>query len=102
MGEQSIPPQENGVPEKPKHSSPHGDNNTDVNTSEDDDFEDMTPEDFKKLNSQPDALNSALNDIEQKNDNIHAQLVQLLNANREVRHQLQILEPKNGSPNDAN
>ncbi|VEN43711.1 unnamed protein product [Callosobruchus maculatus] len=106
MGEQSIPPQENGVPDKQKPNSPHGDSNDmsnmDMNTTEDDDFEDMTPEDFEKLNSQLDALNSALDNIEQKNDNIHAQLVQLLNANREVRHQLQVLEPKDGSSSDTN
>lgn len=38
-------------------------------------------------------MNSALDDIEQKNDNIHAKLLELLNANREIRRQLQNSEP---------
>ncbi|CAH1961724.1 unnamed protein product [Acanthoscelides obtectus] len=101
MGEQSIPPQENGIPEKQKASNPNGDNSMEIPSSEDDEFEDMTPEDFEKLDSQLDALNSALDDMEQQNDNIHAKLVQLLNENREVRQQLQVLEPKSGSSKES-
>lgn len=41
------------------------------------------------LDGQLDALNAALDNIEQKNDDIHAQLVQLLHSNREIRRQMQ-------------
>ncbi|KAJ8966098.1 hypothetical protein NQ317_008773 [Molorchus minor] len=60
--------------------------------------EDMAPEEFEKLDSQLDALNSALDDIEQKNDDIHAQLVQLLHANREIRQQLQASKVADSEP----
>jgi hypothetical protein len=41
------------------------------------------------LDNQLDALNSALDDIEQRNDDIHAQLLVLLQSNREIRKQMQ-------------
>lgn len=41
------------------------------------------------LDNQLDALNTALDDIEEKNSTIHAQLLQLLQSNREIRQQLQ-------------
>lgn len=36
-----------------------------------------------------DSLNSVLDAIEQRNDNIHAQLLELLSSNREIRQSLQ-------------
>ncbi|XP_018577546.1 UPF0184 protein AAEL002161 [Anoplophora glabripennis] len=87
MGEQSIPPNENGFAEEQQING-----DVEMNSEEEDSDtfeEDMTPEEFEQLDSQLDALNSALDDIEQKNDNIHAQLLQLLHANREIRQQLQ-------------
>lgn len=40
------------------------------------------------LDNQLDALNSALDNIEQKNDDIHAQLLLLLQSNKEIRQQM--------------
>ncbi|XP_060516547.1 bublin coiled-coil protein-like [Cylas formicarius] len=51
--------------------------------------EELTPEEFQHLDKQLDDLFIALDDIESKNDNIHAQLLQLLHSNREIRQQLQ-------------
>ncbi|KAJ8955590.1 hypothetical protein NQ318_001420 [Aromia moschata] len=90
MGEQSIPPHENDFTEEQQQ-------NGDVEMASDEEGDEcddtleeyMTPEEFEKLDGQLDALNSALDDIEQKNDNIHAQLLQLLHTNREIRQQLQ-------------
>lgn len=45
--------------------------------------------DFASLNLQLDALSSALDALEQKNDHIHAQLMKLLESNRETRQQFQ-------------
>ncbi|XP_066249445.1 bublin coiled-coil protein [Euwallacea similis] len=55
---------------------------------EEDESEELTLIEYQQLNNQLDALFTALDDIENKNDNIHAQLLQLLNANREIRKQL--------------
>lgn len=44
---------------------------------------------FQMLDGQLDALNAALDNIEQKNDDIHAQLIELLHSNREIRRQMQ-------------
>lgn len=44
---------------------------------------------FKMLENELDCLNSFLDDLEQKNDSIHAELVELLRSNREVRQQFQ-------------
>ncbi|KAG5880470.1 hypothetical protein JTB14_000575 [Gonioctena quinquepunctata] len=95
MGEQTITPNENGN----GFSSDDPDNNSEVeinNSDIDNDIvEDMTPEEIANLDSQLEALNSALDDIEQKNDDIHAKLVQLLHANREVREELKFEKPEN-------
>ena len=45
--------------------------------------------DFDSLNLQLDELSSALDALEQKNDLIHAQLMKLLESNRETRQQFQ-------------
>jgi len=44
---------------------------------------------FKMLENELDRLNSFLDDLEQKNDNIHAELIELLQSNREIRQQFQ-------------
>lgn len=45
--------------------------------------------DFASLNLQLDALSLALDALEQKNDFIHAQLMKLMESNREARQQFQ-------------
>lgn len=45
--------------------------------------------DFVSLNHQLDELSSALDALERKNDHIHAQLMKLLESNRETRQQFQ-------------
>lgn len=54
------------------------------------------------LDSQLDALNSALDDIEQKNDDIHAQLLLLLQSNREIRKQMQESNTKDETTSKQN
>lgn len=44
---------------------------------------------IERVSNNIDSLNSALDLIEQRNDNIHAQLLELLKSNREVRQALQ-------------
>ena len=44
---------------------------------------------FKSLNDQLDQLNQVLDTLETRNDNIHAELVELLKSNKEARHQFQ-------------
>lgn len=63
----------------------------DSNDCPEDEFEDEneSDEDFESLNMQLDQLNSALDELEQKNDDIHAQLMLLLQSNREARQQIQ-------------
>lgn len=45
--------------------------------------------DIKALEDELDHLQSALDHLEKKNDNIHAELIELLHSNREARKQLQ-------------
>jgi len=45
-------------------------------------------QEFESLNSQIDQLNSVLDVLEKKNDDIQAQLVELLKSSRETRQQL--------------
>ncbi|XP_063989873.1 bublin coiled-coil protein-like [Diachasmimorpha longicaudata] len=51
--------------------------------------ENDTEEEFQSLNAQLDQLNSALDTMEMKADNIHAELVELLKSNQETRKQFQ-------------
>ncbi|XP_015603981.1 UPF0184 protein C9orf16 [Cephus cinctus] len=46
-------------------------------------------EEFQAINAQLDQLNSALDTIERKNDDIQAELVELLKSNREARKQFE-------------
>lgn len=55
---------------------------------------------FNVINGQLDALNSALDDIEQKNDNIHARLLSLLQSNRDIRVQMQQTVEQNNAASD--
>lgn len=66
------------------------DNNSADNNDQMDDIneDDLDPEEFQRLDNQLNALFTALDDIESKNDNIHAQLLELLQANRDIRKQL--------------
>jgi len=44
---------------------------------------------FKALEDQLDHLQTALDHLERKNDDIHAELIELLQSNREARKQFQ-------------
>lgn len=44
---------------------------------------------IESVNNHLDSLNSALDAIEQRNDDIRAQLLELLNSNRAIRQELQ-------------
>lgn len=58
-------------------------------SEEEDDLEDMSQEEFNALNNKMDELNSALDNIEQKNEVIYSELLKLLQANREIREQME-------------
>ncbi|KAG8228822.1 hypothetical protein J437_LFUL008318 [Ladona fulva] len=60
-----------------------------------DDAVDMVEEELEALNSHLDKLGTALDNLERKNDDIHAQLVELLEANRQVKMQFQAESPAN-------
>nr|BAN21081.1 unkown protein [Riptortus pedestris] len=47
---------------------------------------DVSDEDVERLNDQLDELNSALDLLEQKNENIQARLKELLQSSRELRN----------------
>ncbi|XP_019871755.1 UPF0184 protein AAEL002161 [Aethina tumida] len=81
MGEQSVFPKENNVEDG---------NNEEMETESDNeiDTDDLSPEEFERLDSTMDELNTVLDALEQKNDDIHAQLLKLLQDNREIRLQL--------------
>lgn len=68
--------------------------------NEEEDGEELTQAEYQQLDRQLDALFTALDDIESKNDNIHAQLLQLLDANREIRKQLST-DGQNVAPDQA-
>lgn len=53
------------------------------------DDNDMDDDDFVSLDLQVNELNSALDSLEQKNDDIHARLIELLESNRETRQLFQ-------------
>lgn len=56
---------------------------------------------FKELNAQLDQLNSVLDNLEQKNDDIHAELIKLLQSNREARRQFQECQSQNSMTSDV-
>ncbi|XP_050513718.1 bublin coiled-coil protein [Diabrotica virgifera virgifera] len=116
MGEEEITPNNikenqsenmngniNGQEENPPPEEMDTNGENDVNEDDlDEDNDDMSPEEFAALDHQLDALNSALDDIEQKNDNIHSQLLELLHANREIRTQLQQDKASTDNREDVN
>ncbi|XP_060819166.1 bublin coiled-coil protein [Bombus pascuorum] len=53
------------------------------------DEENCNDAEFEAINAQLDQLNSVLDNLEQKNDDIRAELIQLLQSNREARKQFQ-------------
>lgn len=97
MGEDTLPSQEgtqNGFDKRKDEDFPEDEEMED----DEDDLDDMSPEEFQAINNQLDALNTALDDIEQKNDNIHARLLQLLESNKEIRQQMQNGQTSNEEP----
>lgn len=48
-----------------------------------------------------DSLNSALDFIEQRNDDIRAQLLELLSSSREIRQSIRDENSKNGKPQNS-
>ncbi|XP_015108978.1 UPF0184 protein C9orf16 homolog [Diachasma alloeum] len=56
---------------------------------DEDNGENYNEEEFQSLNAQLDQLNSALDTIEMKTDDVHAELVELLKSNKETRKQFQ-------------
>lgn len=59
---------------------------------------------IESVSNNLDSLNSALDFIEQRNDNIRAQLLELLSSSREIRQSIQAENSKNQAlkQNDAN
>ncbi|XP_076228844.1 uncharacterized protein LOC143175153 [Nomia melanderi] len=51
--------------------------------------ENINDTEFEAINAQLDLLNSALDNLEQKNDDIRAGLIALLQSNKEARKQFQ-------------
>ncbi|PSN55434.1 UPF0184 protein [Blattella germanica] len=74
-------------------------NNSTDDMESDSGEEDVDDADFSSLNLQLDELSSALDALEQKNDHIHAQLMKLLESNRETRQQFQENLAKEQKPN---
>lgn len=107
MGEQAVFPQ-NNAPNDQNEEDMEEDHNE---SEEEDDLEDMSQEgtnlifktlfinklmanniyivEFNALNNKMDELNSALDNIEQKNEVIYSELLKLLQANREIREQME-------------
>ena len=73
MVQDAVQPQEN-----------HNDDGADWENDEN--FNDA---EFQAINAQLDQLNCVLDNLEQKNDNILAELIDLLQSNREARRQFQ-------------
>ncbi|XP_003706879.1 bublin coiled-coil protein [Megachile rotundata] len=67
----------------------NGDNEDWENEENDENDENCNDAEFEAINAQLDQLNSVLDNLEQKNDDIRAELIQLLQSNREARKQFQ-------------
>ncbi|XP_055608167.1 UPF0184 protein AAEL002161 [Uranotaenia lowii] len=61
----------------------------DASGEENEDDYDIPLDDFDSVNSYLDSLNLALDTIEQRNDDLKAQLLNLLQSNREIRQAMQ-------------
>lgn len=61
---------------------------------------------IETVSNEIDSLNSFLDTIEQRNDNIRAQLLELLSSSREIRESIQAEQKQNNHdqqvPNDEN
>ncbi|XP_051173350.1 bublin coiled-coil protein [Leptopilina boulardi] len=73
----SVQPQENNKNNK----------NNEMDVENEDDS--LNPEEYQALNNKLDQLNSVLDSLERKNDDIHAELKNLLESNRKFRKQIQ-------------
>ncbi|XP_076752682.1 bublin coiled-coil protein-like [Xylocopa sonorina] len=71
---------------RPEKNHREGDEN---NWDNGKDEENCNDAEFEAINAQLDQLNSVLDNLEQKNDDIRAELIQLLQSNREARKQFQ-------------
>ncbi|XP_011314810.1 UPF0184 protein C9orf16 homolog [Fopius arisanus] len=65
---------------------PHDNENMEI---EGENEENYNEEEFHSLNAQLDQLNSVLDTIEMKNDDVQAELIELLKSNKETRKQFQ-------------
>ena len=80
---------------RPAENKNEGDNNdwenegNEENEENDENDENCNDAEFEAINAQLDQLNSVLDNLEQKNDDIRAELIQLLHSNREARKQFQ-------------
>ncbi|XP_076280721.1 uncharacterized protein LOC143209237 [Lasioglossum baleicum] len=64
-------------------------NHDDNKWENDENEENCNDAEFDAINAQLDLLNSVLDNLEQKNDVIHAELIDLLQSNKEARKQFQ-------------
>ncbi|CAG7786055.1 unnamed protein product [Allacma fusca] len=73
-------------------------------TFDDDDEEDFSSQEFSALNQQLDQLQSALDLLESRNADIHSELLQLLQSNREVRRCIteELASEGSGTASEAN
>ncbi|XP_076381657.1 bublin coiled-coil protein-like [Megalopta genalis] len=72
--------------EQPEEDHQNHDNNGWKNEESEENCNDA---EFEAINAQLDLLNSVLDNLEQKNDVIHAELIDLLQSNKEARRQFQ-------------
>lgn len=79
----------------PEEGEPSDENKPDNQQISEDETVEMVEEEIEALNNHLDRLGSALNNLEEKNDNIHAQLLELLEANRQAKMIFQAATPQN-------
>jgi hypothetical protein len=80
---------EDNMTDRTNQAAENGQANQTPDDIEEDDNDDMDDYDFVSLDLQLNELNSALDALEQKNDKIHARLIELLESNRETRQLFQ-------------
>ncbi|XP_055533908.1 UPF0184 protein AAEL002161 [Wyeomyia smithii] len=77
------------------------DEQTSGEENEDEDIE-VSLDEFDSVNNYLDSLNSALDMIEQRNDDLKAQLLNLLQSNREIRQSMQEEYAKGNDGSETN
>ncbi|XP_058816444.1 UPF0184 protein AAEL002161 [Topomyia yanbarensis] len=84
-------PKENKSQSGPPAEHSPSNNAQDEQTSgeENEDDVEVSLDEFESVNNYLDSLNSALDAIEQRNDDLKAQLLNLLQSNREIRQSMQ-------------